>query len=95
MAGSLVVPGSYPSIDAMAAWAQKEEGVQVAGDDTYVGCSFDDRLFMLACLGVVSEDKRKGRGGHGGTTVLRDLFQMGQINWNKYQKPSPANTRSF
>jgi hypothetical protein len=50
---------------------------------------------MLSCLGVVSEDRRKGRGGHGDTSVLRDLFRMGQLDWDEYQKPSPANTRSF
>jgi uncharacterized protein YukE len=95
LAGGLIPLADYLSIGEMVAWAQKEDGVRVAGDATYVGCSFDDRLFMLACLGVVSEDKRKGRGGHGDTTVLRDLFRMGQLDWDEFQKPSSANTRSF
>jgi hypothetical protein len=79
----------------MAAWAQTEDGARVASNETYVRSSFDDRLFMLSCLGVVSEDRRKGRGGHGDVSVLRDLFRMGHLDWDEYQKPSPANIRSF
>jgi len=95
LAGNPVPSDHYPSILDMVEWAQKEDGVRVASDDSYVHCTIDDRLFMLSCLGVVSEDRRKGRGGHGDTTVLRDLFRIGQFDWAEYQKPSPANTRSF
>jgi hypothetical protein len=79
----------------MVAWAQKEEGARLASDDTYLYCSHDDQLFMLSCLGVLQEERRKGRGGHGNTSILRDLFRMGQLDWDDFQKPSPANTRSF
>jgi hypothetical protein len=95
LAGGPVPPVDYPSLGEMVAWAQSEDGGRVASDERYVRSSFDDRLFMLSCLGVVSEDRRKGRGGHGDTSVLRDLFRMGQLDWDEYQKPSPANTRSF
>jgi len=56
LAGNPVPADRYPSIVGMVEWAQKEDGVRRAADDTYVDCSYDDRLFMLSCLGVVSED---------------------------------------
>jgi hypothetical protein len=79
----------------MVEWAQKEEGARLASDDTYLNSSHDDQLFMLSCLGVLQEERRRGRVGHGNTSVLRDLFRMGQHDWAEFQKPSPANTRSF
>jgi hypothetical protein len=83
----------YPAPETMVAWAESLDSLP--SEDVYCDASHDDQLWMLTCRGVQSQNRRRGRVGHGNTAILNDLFRLGQFDWEEWQKPSPANTRAF
>jgi hypothetical protein len=79
----------------MVTWAEQVHALRRSTDPPYLNARFDDRLWMLACAGTREEADRRPREGYGNDSILRDLFRMGQLDWDDVERPSQGNTRSF